>query len=39
VFGHSEARYGQRKAIVEAEDWEGPDFKTCANAAVVCRAF
>jgi hypothetical protein len=32
-------RYGERKAIVEAEDWEGPDFQTCANAASVCRSF
>jgi hypothetical protein len=37
IFG--EARYGERKAIVEAEDWEGPDFKTCANAASICRSF
>ena len=29
----------ERKAIVEAEDWEGPDFQTCMNAASVCRAF
>ena len=29
---------GERKAVVEAEDWEGPAFKTCANAAVVCKA-
>jgi hypothetical protein len=27
------------KAIVEAQDWDGPDFKTCANAASVARAF
>ena len=37
AFG--EARYGERKTIVDAEDWEGPDFKTCANAANVARAF
>ena len=23
----------------KTEDWEGPDFKTCANAANVARAF
>jgi hypothetical protein len=34
-----EPALGERKAIVEAEDWEGPDFKTCANAANVARAF
>jgi hypothetical protein len=33
-----EARYRERKAIVEAENWEGPDFKTCANAAAIDRA-
>ena len=33
-----EARYRERKAIVEAENWEGPDFKTCANAAAIARA-
>lgn len=37
AFG--EHRYGSRKAVVEAENWEGPAFKTCANAASVCRAF
>lgn len=37
AFG--EARYGERSAVVTAEDWQGPDFKTCANAASVCRAF
>jgi hypothetical protein len=37
AFG--EHRYGERKAIVEADDWEGPAFQTCANAATVCRAF
>lgn len=37
AFG--ESRYGVRKAIVEADDWEGPDYKTCANAATVCRQF
>jgi hypothetical protein len=36
---YGESRYGGRKAITEAGDWEGPAFKTCANAATVCRAF
>jgi hypothetical protein len=31
-------RCGERKAIVEAEDWQGPRFQTCMNAAVV-KAF
>jgi hypothetical protein len=35
AFG--EHRYGERKAIVEAEDWDGPAFQTCVNAANVCR--
>jgi hypothetical protein len=30
---------GERKAIVKAEDWEGPKFEVCANMASVCRAF
>jgi hypothetical protein len=31
--------YGARKALVESEDWTGPTFQTCANAASVCKAF
>lgn len=26
-----EKRYGQRKAVVEGEDWEGPAFQTCVS--------
>lgn len=37
AFG--EAKYGVRKATVEAEDWSGPAFQTCVNAAIVCRKF
>ena len=37
AFG--EAHYGQRKAIVEADDWTGPAYQTCMNMASVCRAF
>lgn len=37
AFG--ERRYGERKAIVTAEDWEGPAFQTCRNAAAICQAF
>jgi hypothetical protein len=37
AFG--EHGYGDRKALVEKEDWEGPDFKTCANASSVCKTF
>ena len=34
-----EARYGERKAIVEAEDWEGPAYQACVDTANVCRKF
>ncbi len=37
VFG--EHKYGGRKDRVEREDWNGPDYGTCANVASVCRAF
>jgi len=37
AFG--EHRYGERAAIVKGEDWEGPKFQTCMNAASVCRRF
>jgi murein tripeptide amidase MpaA len=37
AFG--EHRYGDRKAIVEAEEWEGPKFQACRDAGWVCRAF
>jgi hypothetical protein len=33
------ARYGERKAIVEVEDWEGPSYEAAMNAASVCRKF
>jgi hypothetical protein len=35
----NEARYGERKAMVEAGDWEGPKYQTCREAAMVCRKF
>lgn len=37
TFG--ESRYGDRKTIVEADAWEGPDHKTCMNIGSVARAF
>jgi hypothetical protein len=37
AFG--EHRYGERAAIVKSEEWEGPAFQTCMNAAWVCRRF
>jgi len=37
AFG--EHGYGDRKALVESEDWEGPAYQTCKNVALVCAAF
>jgi hypothetical protein len=37
AFG--EARYGERKAIVDAEDWEGPAYQTCVNASNIAKRF
>jgi N6-adenosine-specific RNA methylase IME4 len=37
AFG--EKKYGQRKAIVEAKDWNGPAFQTCVNVGNVCKKF
>jgi hypothetical protein len=36
IAGH---RYGERKAIVETEDWEGPSYRLCATYGSVVRAF
>jgi hypothetical protein len=38
-YAFGEARYGERKAIVEAEDWEGPAYPICRNAASIANAF
>jgi hypothetical protein len=35
-FGH---RYGERKAMVESENWRGPSFQTCEDYAWVCGRF
>jgi hypothetical protein len=37
AFG--EHRYGERAAIVNSDEWEGPKFQTCMIAATVCRRF
>jgi hypothetical protein len=37
IYGNQ--HYGRRKAMTEAEDWEGPSFQSCCNAASVCRRF
>jgi hypothetical protein len=31
--------HGDRQALVEAEDWHGPAFQACMDAAVVCGKF
>jgi Domain of unknown function (DUF4326) len=38
-WAYGEHRYGDRKAIVEAVDWDGPALQTCMNCATVTRAF
>jgi N6-adenosine-specific RNA methylase IME4 len=38
-WAHGEKHYGDRKAIVEADDWDGPAFQTCVNAGNVCKKF
>lgn len=37
AFG--EKHYGERKAIVDSEDWEGPAYQTCFNASNVAQKF
>ncbi len=39
AIGFGEAHHGDRKAIVEADDWIGPAFQTRMNVASVARAF
>ena len=39
LWAYGEHNYGDRAAPVKADDWEGPSFGTCANAASVCRRF
>lgn len=38
-WAYGEHKYGDRRALVESDDWEGPSFDTCAKAAKVARAF
>ena len=38
-WAYGESRYGDRKALVESDGWEGPGFGACMNAAAVCRTF
>ena len=32
-------RYGERKAVVQSEDWHGPSYERCMNIAYVCQTF
>src|SRR4051794_37738054 len=32
-------RYGDRKALIESEEWTGPGYQACMDIAMVCRAF
>jgi hypothetical protein len=38
-WAYGQHRYGDRKALVESDEWEGLDFQTCRNAAWVCGCF
>ena len=32
-------KYGERKKLVESDDWDGPKFQTCVSAGVVASSF
>ena len=34
-----EHKYGDRKALVESDEWTGPAYQTCKDAAYVCGFF
>lgn len=38
AFGERKG-YGERKRVVDSEDWEGPAYQTCRNAAWVSGRF
>jgi hypothetical protein len=38
-WAYEEARYGQRKVIINDPDWDGPKFQTCVNASNVSKKF
>jgi hypothetical protein len=35
----AEHKYGDRKQIVTSKEWNGPAFRTCKDAGIVCRKF
>jgi hypothetical protein len=39
LWAFGEHKYGDRKAMVESDDWSGPEYQTCKNIASVCRRF
>jgi N6-adenosine-specific RNA methylase IME4 len=36
---HGDAKFHGARKIVTADDWDGPSYKTCVNAATCCRKF
>lgn len=32
-------KYGDRKALVESDEWDGPEYQSCKDAAWVCESF
>ena len=32
-------KYGERKKLVDSDDWDGPSYSTCKNTAAVCSTF
>lgn len=38
AFGERKG-YGERKRVVDSEDWEGPSYQVCRDAALVARRF
>ena len=37
AFGQQ--RYGERAAVVNGDDWDGPKYEVCMNAASIARKF
>jgi len=38
-WAYGEHAYGERANAINSDDWEGPAYQSCKNAAVVCRRF
>ena len=39
LWNYGGHKYGDRKALVESDDWDGPSYETCRNVAAVCNSF